>query len=560
MRLSTKRSMLLLLFTLFLSLRMFTNSANIRLASDSLKFLELAKNFPYHTLYNHQLYTQHPPFYPYMIHFFTWLLYQDYLAAIVLSFLSSCITFFVIYKFFKLISRRFDAAVIAMVIFSLSAEMVLASKKVVREPFVIMLIVSAIYFYVKWLKFNGKKSLIAASVFGALLGATSDHTIFVLPAFALSYLFFNRDKANIRKFHFPNIKYAIVPIAIILLVYLSWLSAKAYIYSSSEYYPTGLEGTPVKTGNLGPLQLITPTYFYDYEQNAGIRHGVISRLKNYAFNFGYMINLEPFSIPRGLNLTTKDYLLLPKHILYMIFIYAPLAAITLYGFISIVYNSVKRRKLYNNADLYVLLLFFIFAFPITQRVTSPSYIFPAYIFLFYIIGVGLAELAARYSAVPAVIKRNKKLFAIIFVLLLLALAAFWISNNPYVVLFSEKVVASQKTGDYISRNIGKNSVIMAQPGYVVKLIYTTENKILGLPSRRDELTRMIKYYKSDYVVFGRYFTLDEFHYSKDSIDFIQNNPGKFKLVAAIDEDNSRFFPPEDKKSKDVLYIYKILKD
>jgi len=62
------------------------------------------------------------------------------------------------------------------------------------------------------------------------------------------------------------------------------------------------------------------------------------------------------------------------------------------------------------------------------------------------------------------------------------------------------------------------------------------------------------------VVFGRYFTLDEFHYSKDSIDFIQNNPGKFKLVAAIDEDNSRFFPPEDKKSKDVLYIYKILKD
>ena len=92
-----KRNLLIILFVIFVFLRIFWSNDSILLSSDPLKFLETPKRFPNHTLYNDQLYLLHPPGYSYIIHFFTFVFQQDYIASIALSLVSTIITFFVVY-------------------------------------------------------------------------------------------------------------------------------------------------------------------------------------------------------------------------------------------------------------------------------------------------------------------------------------------------------------------------------------------------------------------------------------------------------------------------------
>ena len=82
-RFLTKKFMIIsILFLVFLFLRLFVDSPIIPLFADSLKFLELARNFPYHTLSNNQLYLQHGILYPYTIHFVNQIINPDYIASL----------------------------------------------------------------------------------------------------------------------------------------------------------------------------------------------------------------------------------------------------------------------------------------------------------------------------------------------------------------------------------------------------------------------------------------------------------------------------------------------
>lgn len=554
MKISTKKNMIVLLFIVFIFLRLFVSLPTIRLTSDNTKYLELAKRFPYHTLSNNQLYLQHPPMYPYTIHFLTLLVGKDYLAAILLSLISACITFFIIYRLFNFFTDNFYINFIALLFFTLSVQFIDAGKLPLRESFTVMLTVLALYFYLKGVKLNNKKSIAAASVSGVVLALTTDHVIFLFPAFVLSYIFFNHKKINLRNFEFPNLGLAVLPIILPLIVYGAWIGIKTYQYSTNDYYPAGLEGTPIRTKGFGPIALVSPYYFKDYEPSALIQENIVSRLKNVAFNLGYMFNIEPFSIPKGLNFTTMKFLLLKAHIAYMFFIYLPIAIITAYGFFLIFKNFIKTGKIHNNTNLYVVALFLVFLTPILQKITSPRFLYASYIFLYYVIGYSFVALSKKIKLV----EKNTKRLSALFVLFLVLLIPYWYYNNPNFVLFSDKVVGAQNTGGFIRENINKEDAIMAQPGYSYKLLYQTGNRFVGMPSNPQDLMIFIKYYNIKYVVFGRYFTWDNYYYSKDSVEFIRKNPSIFKLVAAIKEDDSPFFPELDKARTDEIYIYKVV--
>jgi len=143
--------------------------------------------------------------------------------------------------------------------------------------------------------------------------------------------------------------------------------------------------------------------------------------------------------------------------------------------------------------------------------------------------------------------------------LLLLLIPFWYYNNPHIALFNKKVVSAQNAGDFISKNIPAEAGIMAQPGYGVKLIYLTGNRIIGLSPQPEKLYDMISYYNISYTVFGRYYTSDAYYVSTKSIEFIKNNPNKFELIAAISEDYGDFYSEEDPARTDEVYIYKVIK-
>ena len=105
-RVFTRRNVIITLFVIFLFLRLF-GGVPYALSSDSVKYLALSKNFPYHTLSNNQLDINHPPLHPYAIYFATLIFQDDYIAAVFISLLSAAITFFVLYKLFMLLSRNF---------------------------------------------------------------------------------------------------------------------------------------------------------------------------------------------------------------------------------------------------------------------------------------------------------------------------------------------------------------------------------------------------------------------------------------------------------------------
>lgn len=554
MKLLNQKVLLVVLFVIFLFLRLFVDSTYTILGADNLKFLELSKRFPNHTLSNNQLYLQHPPLYPYIIHFFNLFFHDDLIAAVVVSLISACLSFFFLYKLFMMLSNDFYVSFTAMIFFTLSVELIEASHAVLRESFVIMLIYAAIYYYIKSIKLNEPKSIIIATIISGITSLTTDYVIFLLPVFALSYIFFT-SKLNIKKFIFPNLKYAILPVLAIILLYMTfWLGLRYYQFSTNEYYPSGLEGTPVSTKNFGIRQLIDPKSFPDYEP----AHGISTPIKNIAYNLGYMFNVEPFDIPRGLNFSSINYLLFPKHIAYMIIIYLPLAIFALLGFVFTIKDLINSKKLCNNTNLFLIFLFLIFISSLILQkssATSPRWLIPAYAFLYYFIAYGLVNLFKKFKIFQFY---NKLIIGI--VILLLLLIPFWYYQHNNFVLFNKKFVLAQNTADFINQNLKEDDVVMAQPGYNYKLIHLTGRRMVGLPTTSANLMNLIKYYDVGYLIFGRFYTWDYYKYNQETVEFIRNNPDKFKLIATIKEDYGDLFNKEDKARTDEVYVYKVLRN
>ena len=132
----------------------------------------------------------------------------------------------------------------------------------------------------------------------------------------------------------------------------------------------------------------------------------------------------------------------------------------------------------------------------------------------------------------------------------------WASFNNYFILFNKEEIALRNTAKYIEENIPKDAAIMAQPGYNYRLIYLTERRMVGLPPTPQELLPLIPYYNISYLVFGKYYTWDSYHYSIESINYIISHPDKFKLLNTAEEPYGDFAPRPDLKS-DQVFIYKI---
>src|SRR3989338_1512882 len=133
----SRKNRILILLVVFIFLRIFVENSSVLLHSDSMKFMEAAKNFPNHTLYNNQLYLLHPPLYPYTIYFFSLVFGQDYIASIFISFISSVVTFFVLYNFFMLLTKNFKITFFVLIFYTLSDSLIIASRTALRESLLI---------------------------------------------------------------------------------------------------------------------------------------------------------------------------------------------------------------------------------------------------------------------------------------------------------------------------------------------------------------------------------------------------------------------------------------
>src|SRR3989338_1652911 len=521
-----RKLMVALVFAVFIMLRLFVNSPNYFIGGDDAKYLELAKNFPSHTLDNKQLFLLHGPIYPYAIHFLRYL-FEDYKAGIIISLLSSIVTFFVLYKLIMLLTKNFRIALVTLALFSLSAENIFFSNYVQKEAFMLMLFSLSIYFYAKGLILDRKNMHIAA-FFGAITALTTDHVVFLIASFIAAYIIFRNDKIKLRQ--------ALIPVVLTIIFYSFILITRVYVYTHNGYYPTGVDGVIEKVSDFGARQIFAPAFFPETMELVFSKSSI---LVNALFIFGYMFNIVPFIIPSALNRNTIGTLFSDNMTLFFtiikLAIYLALFFFFIYGIYHL-FNQLKNKKTKNNANLFMLFIFLFFMFPVTQRITTIRMVLMATIPLYYFIAFGIDKISFSNSL--------RKYFSFIMIIILLASPIYWVFNNRNFILANGKLVEAGNTAVFLNSLPGEG--VISQVGYSPELNYQTGKRIITIPSDPANLYWILKEYKISYLLYGQRYW-EKFSennkgsvFNYDTINHIRENPQKFRLLKVIEEDYGSF--------------------
>lgn len=536
--LKNDRIVLILIFIIFLFIRLFSNSEYFFIqVGDDARYLALANSFPYHRLYNNQLFISQQPFYPYVIHFMSFF-FQDYIAGILISFISSIITFFIIYKLVGILTNNRYVTFGTLILYSLSDFYIKVAVNVLKESFTVMLTLGAVYFYIKFLKFGKNKSLVYCSIFAAILGLTTDYAIFIAPSFVIIFLMFGNKK---------KINHALIPLISMILFYSFWLLIRVYAYTHYDYYPAAVDGNIVKTSGWGLKQVLSPNFFP--EASSIHPYGISLEPFHYIKQILNMLKLAIFPWPRGLSVGNMK-ILLDVYYIPQIIIYTILLIAAAYGAYNIVRLSVIREAK-ENGMLLSLLLFGVFMIPAAQLLVIYRYTITSIIFLFITINYGIFFLAKTFK----ILNYYKSGIMVLIVLLLLYLP-FYYFNNSYLLFSKKKVVEATKTAELLSRLPGY--VVMAKNGYPPELSYLTKKKILSLPLRLEDMY-LINKFNVSYIVFGDFYD-DAFYKTEGNMTvnnyikkFIKNHPFHFKLLQVVEED----YRPAANQT-DHIYVYEVI--
>ena len=538
-----ERTLIIAIFIIFIFLRIFSDSPYYFIqGSDHARYLELANNFPYHTLYNNQLYLAHLPLFPYVIHVFTWF-FQDHIAGIIVSLLSAIITFFIIYKLVTLLTKERYIAIGVLVLYSLSQIHIGSAINVMKESLLVMLTLASIYFYILYLKQSNKIDLWLSAISGFLLGITTDFVILLILGLIAILFIYGKESYRLK---------AYIPIVSTIISYFLWVFIRLYTYSTYKFYPASWDGTIVKVSEFGIMSLISTNNFREiatYLPNA-LPLGISFDFFHYVYPMIYMLTLVIAPWPSGLRFSDMTILFSMKYLLQLV-VYTLLSIGGIYGLYKIG-KQILAKRIKKNGMLLVLILFVIFLLPLMQEVTSMRFQVQAIIFLFIIINYGFFQLAKTFKF----LRLFKVFIAVIILILILYLPFYYLENNNFV-LSQEKVVEATKTAKFINQLPGEG--VMAQIGYNQELAYLTNKRVMALPIHPDYMF-LIDMYNISYLIYGGFYMKPFSEENKDkvityyTIKHIREHPEKFKLLEVMEE----YYLPKDKT--DHIYIYEVIKN
>jgi len=541
---SKNQFLIIAIFLIFMFLRVFTDSPYFFIqGGDAGRYLTLANNFPYHTFSNNQFYIMHQPLYPYTIYFLSFL-FEDYLAGIAVSLISSAITFFIIYKLTMLLSNSRNVVLGTLILFSVSQIYIHRAGSIIKEPFAVMIILAAIYYYLKFLKEGNNKYWVYSAIFGFITGLTTDHALLLILSLITVYFIF-RNKLILK--NKTKIWYAAIPLIVVIISYSSWIFTRAYVYITNDFYPASFDGTIVNTSVWGLRQLLSSQYFN--EISVYIPFGWSFNPLHYIYTVLFMFNLILIPWPSGLTFSNIANLLSPNQFIVLV-VYGILVLSAIYGFYRIIKSAWVKKSYKENGMLLCVVLFLIFLSPLAQKFTSTRWTITAIIFLYILTSFGLIEIAKKLK-----ILKVYKWFLTAVVLALLIYLPFYYASNPYFILNKEKLVEVPKTAGLI--NLLPEDGVMAQVGYTQELNYLTNKRVMALPINPDYMF-LIDRYNISYLIYGEFYMMPleegdkDIVFNYETIKYIRNHPEKFRLLKVIEES----YPTLEKK--DHIYIYEVI--
>ena len=236
-------------FALFLTLRLFCGDPFYLLGGDQCTFLELARTFPKHQLFNHELYLIHSPIFGYaigLLHLVLPLLASGLVAVLIFA----CLTFFAIRSIGQFEKLPRTAIFVGLLYLAVSRPAVAYDYHVSRVSILVCSNALALLAFLHWLQKGDRKTLtlaIAANVFSLLV---SEQGLVVLPCEAL--LFLVRGPRRWK----PSLWIAASSTAAALV----WPMVRLIEFTMRADLPAGISGTIEFTKNFPISALLQPNY------------------------------------------------------------------------------------------------------------------------------------------------------------------------------------------------------------------------------------------------------------------------------------------------------------
>ncbi len=510
MKSEKSNNLLLILFILFsILIKLFSSSSYFFISMDETKYLKLAKNLPFYNLFNNNFYISHPPFYPFVIKMFSFIM-SDYIAGISLSQISTIGFILTGCIFLKLLKTEYRNLYIIITLTGLSHLLYYWSNIIYKETFFSFLVyLFLLCFFLVIIK-PQKILVVFTAIIGFLLSFTSDLVIFLFPSILCMILLYGKSLLR-------NKQYSVILLPIISIVtgYGIWIGIRLWIYTHNTYYPAGVDGMIEQVASWNIFHIFSPRSFQWTKEIT--QSGLSLEPLHYIKYISALFNLLP---PLHISLTSFS----TKEIFLILIVYIPLAIFMCIGIFTVIQNKEKTGYL-------MLVTFFSFLSPIIFQISDPRFSLPSLIPLFYFIGTGIMKVCSKMKSE-------------LLILPFFVFSIFWIIQNPYFYGFKQKVVQLEKTGKFIN-NLTEDG-IMAQFGYPPEIAYLTDKRVICLPLTVEELEHQLSIYDIHYIIFGE----DE-TYNGKVINYIKNSPQEFTKITEIEE----IYPHQKEK----VYVFKVKK-
>lgn len=508
-------------FLLFLIFRLFSGDPFYQLGGDQCTFLELARTFPKHQLYNHELYLIHSPLFGYTIGLFY--LFLPLLASgLVVTLLFACINFFAIRNLGRFENLPRPAISAGLIYLAISRPAVAYDYHVARVSILVCVTTLAILAFLRLLQKPSRNSLAAAIALNVFALFLSDQSLLLLPCEAV--LFWARGSRQ-------QWKAAFLVGAGGVLAALIWPIVRLVEFLRRPDLPAGIDGTIEFTRNF-PLRAVLQPNFLPFT--------------NIHRSFFTQTSLSLGNLKLGL-LTLLPADLVPAPRLFN-------ALIVLLLIAAAIARRESRRSAIQWLGLSVL-----FLLPIGLGMNewyAMGFIVPFSILI-------MEGAAACFAWGESFVPNAGMAFTIGLCGLCALAAAAWLAAPPpgphlflfprggTQFLFSRPTVTRSAAISQFFAPMPRDVGIMAPTDLSPEVLYLTDKRVVALPFDPELLDKFIGEYHISYLItsseFLRQYTppLADEYYGALVSRYIAGHPERYRLVQRLRENYPAFYPPTD---------------
>lgn len=542
---------LLFIFLIYTALRLFLKFKAYWIWGDEAKYLACAKSFPFNRMFNNSYYDFHPVFYPYTIRFLS-LFFKDHIAAIAVSFFSSIVLFFVIYRLLKFLGLKRSLVYVALLYMAFNDVLLSFAKIPFRYELFAALFFLCFYLYLKGITSLKTGYLLLSALFGGLTFMVSDMMPFVLlPALLGAFFVFNFNRHDKFTVQFRKI----LPIVLIVAIYITCvLLPKFIIYSTHTYYAGGVEGRIEKVSDFGLKQLIHPVYFPNVYEIWG-KSQLTPDLK-----LGHILN-RVFSVIQLRKYDDAFY----NWILFLLI---------LIPIVVLFYKLLFRERLFSKkkfidteplqkhkVDLYLAFVTLGILYPVIYSGFLSRNAIAAIPFLAYFLSQGAGGVFSfRKFKNPKVLQISK----VLAVIAILVMTGAIMKKNRNFIFTLGRVEASSQAGTFLN-GLPKDGVL--SEGLIGDaLVYNCNKRVVILPRSPDaakaiEQTELsIDVFDLNYAVISELWKIEVDSLAYPTAEYIKNTPERFKLIKVLHENYDSGISSNAMVKEDTFYIYEIIKD